>query len=146
MLPPPPRPASTLPADGDAAVRGTNDDASASKLCVCAAPMRVAPRTSPSPAPPTQVVCAARVLARRLPALLRAATAAPGAGHPPRCVATLLSGVTRRHSRDSHSASAGYFARVTAMRQLLLRFLAAGVTPDEQPPAKQVRRVPGRPL
>ena len=40
----------------------------------------------------------------------------------------------------SNSTPAGYFARVTAMRQLLLRFLAAGVTPDEVPPAKQVRR------
>ena len=40
----------------------------------------------------------------------------------------------------SNSTPAGYFARVTAMRQLLLRFLAAGMTPDEVPPAKQVRR------
>ena len=35
MLPPPPRPGPKLPTDSDAAVRGTNDDATASKLCVC---------------------------------------------------------------------------------------------------------------
>ena len=60
--------------------------------CACALRPCMSRRTLPSPAPLTQVVCAARVLARRLPALLCAAAAAPGAGYPPRCASVLLPG------------------------------------------------------
>ena len=35
--------------------------------------------------------------------------------------------------------AAGYFARVAAIRQLLLQFLAAGGAPGAAPPPKQAR-------
>jgi O-methyltransferase involved in polyketide biosynthesis len=36
--------------------------------------------------------------------------------------------------------AAGYYARVAAIRQLVLRFLAAGGDAERAPPAKQARR------
>ena len=48
--------------------------------------------------------------------------------------------LTLRALRRNLLGAAGYYARVAAIRQLVLRFLAAGGDAERAPPAKQARR------